>query len=551
MSADVPKKDDAEEEDKEVQALLRIDDRLSQCPNETLGAQLFKLLPRLCLLTNKEALRPPLLKTFSSLLKRVKNLQDLELPTVELLLVVRRENLPFACNFALTFLDLAMDRVGGGSQKLCLAILDALAEWPAYTSQSNTLQLYLLKMLPHLRSAMSAWRAEQHYPSSAFPSAAFTAVQELVGEYLLDISLAQTEVKTTDSVGSIQAGLSSVRIGRLAVKRAWTADDLKRTKLAVLQHVLILPATDTLTPPFVASIALVLSSDRDSEVAGEAGFKVSGLKSNMSAEKDGAAVLELLAALLLVGLDVGVAGTVVGAEQRTPLREETKNAILKWMARELPTLLPRIGPQVQRLLVASSCGGVGHGGPSSPKTLALVLALADKLCEHLDDATLPLAVPVLALAVLRSMQGAGASIGGAGVRAAAYTLLERCARRQPVATIGSVSSADGTGVALASALFQRLDDEEHASLPLLLAALDALRCALQLSLFQSHTQSAGDTSTSTMGVVAVGSSSSTVLDPTLLRARASSSPKVCSASTSAPLASTNSPSALPISLLRL
>jgi len=542
MIGDDPSKKDSEV-DKEVQALVRIDDRLAQCPNETLGAQLFKLLPRLCLLTNMEALRPTLLKTFSSLLKRVKNLQDLELPTVDLLLMVRKENLPFACNFALAFLDLAMERVGGGSPALCRAILNALAEWPVFTTQSNTLLLYLLKTVPHLRVAMSAWRAEDQ-PHSAV----VIAVQELVGEYLLDISLAQTEVKTTDSVGSIQAGLSSIRIGRLAVKRAWTADDLKRTKLAVLQHVLILPATDTLLPPFVASIALALSSDRDSAVAGEAGFKVSGLKSNLSAEKDGAAVLELLAALLLVGSGVGGgAGIGTGAEQRTPLRDETKHAILKWMARELPTLLPRIGPQVQRLLVASSCGVVDQGGPSSPKTLALVLALADKLCEHIDDATLPLAVPVFALAVLRSMQGAGASVGGVGVRAAAYTLLERCARRQPVATIGSVSSADGTGVVLASALFQRLDDEEHASLPLLLAALDALRCALQLSLSQSA--SAGDASTSAMGVAVVGSSSSSVLDSTLLRARASASPKVCSAP--APCSYTHSPFAHVISPLPL
>eukprot|EP01036_Dinobryon_divergens_P048625 gene48625-65215_t len=71
-------------ESTELEALQRINDRLSSAPNDTLGQLLPKLLPKLLLLSNQENLRSAVLPIFSNILKRVKPLK-IELPCAEIL----------------------------------------------------------------------------------------------------------------------------------------------------------------------------------------------------------------------------------------------------------------------------------------------------------------------------------------------------------------------------------------------------------------------------------------------------------------------------------
>ena len=94
----------------ELASLDRLDDRIVSTSNERLSGILKVLLPKLVLLVNKEELRERVMRMFGSILKRIRNLPECEVPLDALFALIRREHQPFACNFAMTFVDVAFER---------------------------------------------------------------------------------------------------------------------------------------------------------------------------------------------------------------------------------------------------------------------------------------------------------------------------------------------------------------------------------------------------------------------------------------------------------
>lgn len=503
-----------------MSALQRIEDRLVQTTNEALESVLQKLLPRLVLLSNKPPLLSKIVQIFSHLLRRVKALQT-PLPVEDLLLLVRPTQLPCAPNFACAFLDIFFERerlkvVHEPSPKLSKIVgllLEGLAEWEPHSTQSNTLLWWLLQVLPSVGPAMV--EAEQQQFANV--------VKPLLADFLLDICLAQTQIKRADQVASLQPGLSLSRVQRLTVKcEAWTASDLKKYKLWIVEYVLSLGEV-VVAAPAAAALAVILTVDLDWGVAQQALFKANGARSLLSLDANPGPTLEFIFGLLLEN----------DLLSRSPLRDECKCALLRWVIKELPSRIPAVSRLGIKLFfqvafveaasaAASAPASTSAPAPSSsvssapaPSFISLryraqVMLMVDQLHEHMDASSASAITAVLMQGVTNLLasppKSSSANSHEMDLKLAIYSIVERIAHRTPAIAVLH-------GVTVTALLFKILDDvEDLAVISKLYAALGALRIA-----FQDHC---------TSGSVGGGEGKpSNLLDDVLRRSRAALEPK--------------------------
>ena len=520
--------------EEELDALQRIEDRLVATANEGLEAVLAKLLPKLVILSNKQPLLNKVVHIFSHLIKRVKSLQT-PLPVEELLLLVKPSQLPCAPNFAVTFLDLFFERLrvrDDGSDdpakmvRIVGLVLGGLAEWEPHSTQSNTLLWWLLQMLPWAGAGVGA---AQEYQSVVMP---------LVADYLVDVCLAQTQIKRGDQVASIQPGLSLLRVQRLTVKcEAWTASDLKKYKIWIVEHVLSLGEV-VVAAPVAAALAVILTADLDWAVVQHAVFKANGARSLLSLDNNPGPTLHFLFGLLLAEEELVL--------PRSPLRDEVKCALLRWVVKELPSRIPAVSRLGIRLFfqVAFKEDAVATpSGPSAPpfalsappssssasfppaaslsssssslRYRAQVLQMVDKLHEHLDAPSAAAVTAVLMQGVtnLLASPPKSSTINSheMELKLAIYSIVERIARRTPAIAVLH-------GVAVTALLFKILDVEDPAVIAKLYAALGALRIAFQ---DHHHNHDASSSDVGGGGVLKMAGS----LDDVLRRSRSAIEPK--------------------------
>ena len=131
----------------QLASLARIQDRLASTSNEDLSSVLCTLLPQIIPLSNTDELRGALLNIFQSCLKRIKPLKSI-LPIDELLLLVRKDMLPYACNFAVAFIDASI----AFYPKECFGnslvnVLGSICDFPSFSAQSNALCYYSLHFI--------------------------------------------------------------------------------------------------------------------------------------------------------------------------------------------------------------------------------------------------------------------------------------------------------------------------------------------------------------------------------------------------------------------
>jgi len=189
----------------ELESLQRLEDRILSTSNEGLSKVLDILLPKLIALINKDELRSRVMKMFGSLLKRLKDLSECELPLKKLIALVRREHMPYACNFTMTFIDVVWDRQSNKNVDLAVQLLLSILDWPVHSPQSNALLWYTLNILPLLPEAMDAYKAlciqEQLEDNSG-------VLKDILGDYFLDVSLLHgTNPIRKGAAGSVQVSL--------------------------------------------------------------------------------------------------------------------------------------------------------------------------------------------------------------------------------------------------------------------------------------------------------------------------------------------------------
>ena len=166
----------------ELASLDRLQDRIDSSSNEKLPDLLRVAVPALVKLVNKDELRARVFKMFGPLLKRLKNLQKCDLPLEALVSLVRQEHQPYACNFSMTFIDVAWERQLGKNEILTLALLESILEWPLYSPQSNALLAYTWYVIPYLSTAIQLHKEKAIVDRSM-------ELKHILSDYLLDLCL--------------------------------------------------------------------------------------------------------------------------------------------------------------------------------------------------------------------------------------------------------------------------------------------------------------------------------------------------------------------------
>jgi hypothetical protein len=330
-------------------ALERVHNRIGSTPNEDLAKVLEKLLPGLIPLSNRPELQPQVVTIISNITRRMKSLQTSLSCSQLLVKLVSPDMLPFACNIAITVIDISIDYIPSSDRELCaLAIIECLDRFGnEYSSQVNSLLNYALKFLPELSLVMKNNQISDRF-------------QRVLSSWLLDIVLIQPGLKR-DGVGSIQPGLSKERVSRLTSKvESWEYAPLKELKLTLLQHVDI----SWVNPSCVMAIFAICACDTISDVAKQGVYKLNSLKTAI--QQSHVPLHPILISLLhlcLIGYEEGpIVGlsqlelswrgwtindslqyalsfdsrtaAIPGLDYRTPLREDILIQILQWIYQE-------------------------------------------------------------------------------------------------------------------------------------------------------------------------------------------------------------------------
>lgn len=335
-------------------ALERVHNRIASTSNEDLPQVLEKLLPSLIPFSNNPILQPQVLPIISNITRRMKALHTSISCSQLLLKLVTPEMMPYACNIAISIIDISIDYIPLSDREPCAtAILDCLDKFSnEYCYQTNSLLAYTLKFLPEIANAFKNNDVSHR-------------VGGLISSWLLDVSLIQPGLKK-DGVGSIQPGLSKERVARLTAKiDNWDYSILKDLKTKILECIDI----HWINPSCIVAISAICSCDPISDVAKLGGYKLSSTKTSIQqAQILFHPILISLLHLCLIGYEeahnlssladlsplerhwlgwsisdsLQFASTfdyrfaiIPGLEQRTPLREDMLYLILEWIDREL------------------------------------------------------------------------------------------------------------------------------------------------------------------------------------------------------------------------
>jgi len=434
----------------ELQALERVHTRLLSTPNDGLEKVLEQLLPRLILLSNNEVLRNKVLEMFGQILRRIKETNTI-VPITSLLELMKPENMPFAVNFSITFIDTSIKTLPRNKfLDASKALLVALNSFAAYSVQSNALCYYSLHLLDCLAEASNLVKCSSYH---------------ILGDFYIDFCLIQSELRR-DGVGSIQSGLSKERVDRLTLKKDhWKSADLKAYKKQLLETLPLrwIPSEQSVI------ISLICSNDLDSEVSSQAIYKVNGARSLFNVEENPSLILDYL-------LDFCINNNNTN---RTSMREDIKCSILRWILKELRNNLTTSAKKILVLLVTDL-----SKADTSLKYKAELFHLADSLAEKMDDTSFSTSAVLFIACVKIYLKGfnsrvkevSDSSNDALNAREHCYQLIDRICRR----SINSVVN----DVEMVLLLFRLLDFEDDRVLPKLYTALGAMRLT-----FETHAAS--------------------------------------------------------------
>lgn len=510
----------------ELASLDRLGDRISTTSNDKLGDILRILLPKLIGLMNKEELRGKIFSILNSQLKRIRSLQDCKLPLDSLLALLRTEHLPFACNFAMTFIDIGWNRqlksmdnpsvMENIIRELCISLCD----WAEYTPQSNALVRYCTAVIPHIAAYLKAQQALQKYDSTTkeekesveekkssmdvvtepdnkmatLSQQQIQNIQQILGEAFLDIALVRKDI-IKDTAGSIHEGLDAKKVARLCA-RPGSADTVTFAELRPTKLVLIDCLLEGLVPIHTGiAIAITLSFERDTHLAQQAMHKVNAFSSRKEIKEDSTVTVRTIEGLLTLCRS----SQSTDSSGRPILREDIRAGILRWIHKELKKCLPLAVDSVTRLFIDSvpssltiattaTTATTGTLSPSaslsstspssySKKVRASIMMVADALICNIDDITLSNIATAFVSGTCSTLQtfvSASKVIDGGDTQAcreSCYSILEHISRRCPVAVIGDMT--------IVTTLFRLLDSEEERLVPKLYGALGMLREAYQ------------------------------------------------------------------------
>jgi hypothetical protein len=335
-------------------ALDRVHNRIASTSNEDLPKVLEKLLPSLIPFSNNANLQPQVLTIISNITRRMKSLQTSISCSQLLFKLVSPEMMPYACNIALSVIDISIDFIPFSDRELCAtAIIDCLDKFGnEYSYQTNSLLAYTLKFLPEIACVFKNNEISHR-------------VRRLISSWLVDVSLIQPGLKK-DAIGSIQPGLSKERVARLTAKiDHWGYAMLVEMKTKILECIDV----RWVNASCAVAISVICSCDPTVEVAKLGGYKLSSMKTSLQqAQIPFHPILTSLFHLCSIGyeeapnlaslvdltplerhwlgwtisdslqaastFDSRVA-TIPGLELRTPLREDILQSILVWIDQEV------------------------------------------------------------------------------------------------------------------------------------------------------------------------------------------------------------------------
>lgn len=447
--------------DNELQALERVHTRLLSTSNDGLEKVLDQLLPRLILLSNNELLRNKILEMFGLILRRMKETNTI-MPITLLLQLMKPENMPFAVNFSITFIDasiktLPRNKFLDASQ----ALLIALNNFVSFTVQSNALCYYSLYFIDFLADASRIIQDTDKSSRLLF--------SQILGDFYIDFCLIQSELRR-DGVGSIQSGLSKERVDRLTLKNNhWKSPDLKLYKRQLLET---LPMRWISSEQSVA-ISIICSNDLDSDVSSQAIYKVNGARSMFKVDDNPSLVLDYLLDLCINNNNMN----------RISLREDIKCSILKWTLKELTNNLITCSKKILVLLITDL-----SKADTSLKYKAELFHLADSLAEKMDDTSFNTSSVLFIACVKNYLKGFNARVkemsdssnDALAAREYCYQLIDRLCRRSTNSVVNDVE--------MVLLLFRLLDFEDDRVLPKLYTALGAMRLTFESNVANEATK---------------------------------------------------------------
>jgi len=464
----------------ELASLQRLDDRISSTSNDKLSDVLRLALPALIKLINKDELRARVFALFGALMKRLKNLNECKLPLEALIVLLRQENLPFAANFSITFIDIAWNRQSDKDVSLTAALLESILDWPLFSVQSNALLSYSWQVIEHFPPALDMLKERSSVKGQADRSA---EIKSILSDYYLDMCLVHSTPIKKGQAGSVLPGLSDERVGRLTAKREeiHPKEDLQAHKLSIVN--LLLDGRVVL-PYAAVAISTVLAYDSDALVAQQAAFKMNAQSSRKDLKTlEGDAANQLLSHLLhlcspaSVPLKLHALNTATAispfSKSRSAFRDDIRAQLVRWAAKEMRTRLVGVSRPILKVFVDSTF----TAATSTVRFRAAAVLLGTSLAESMDDAAFIAVVPIYLQgieSVLQSFITRSSeydSNDGKQTRESCYACLEKMAVRVPLLVIRSAS--------VVSTLFKLLDSEDETLVPKLYGALGALREAYQ------------------------------------------------------------------------
>eukprot|EP01031_Cornospumella_fuschlensis_P036796 gene36796-44637_t len=250
----------------DLETLNRILVRLQDAKNEELPTILSALIPKVLPLLNTAGLRDKTMAILTEALKRAKlHGCQLELKVFEDL--VGPSSLPFACNFALAFVDSldSLNQLTGVTHISLSKVLCAIAGHKQHAYQSNILLYFALKHC----SVVDDILFNQ-------PQLLATTHQELLknilSDYYLDFCIADRALLSSPTANVVSYGLGDIRKERLlARKKPFSAKFTSETRILLLE-------TQFSSLEIMMSIIVVCHCDSDSTVSTKADWRVNKLR---------------------------------------------------------------------------------------------------------------------------------------------------------------------------------------------------------------------------------------------------------------------------------
>ncbi|RYH28904.1 hypothetical protein EON65_10455 [archaeon] len=246
------------------EALSRILVRLQDSKNDELSSILSALLPKVLPLVNTPSLRDKSMAILTEALKRAKTHGcHLDLRVLEDL--IGPSNLPFACNFALAFLDSldSLNQLTSVNHSSISKVLCAVADHKQHAYQSNILLYFALKHCSLVDYVFC------NHPELVTQH---DHLKNVLSDYFLDFCIADRSLLSFPTANIIAYGLGDVRKERLlARKKPFPATILSETRMRLLE--LQFPSLE-----LVLSMVVVCHCDSDSNVSTKADWRVNKLR---------------------------------------------------------------------------------------------------------------------------------------------------------------------------------------------------------------------------------------------------------------------------------